>query len=64
MKASVIAYERKEMICLEMLNPQTEMAVVELVVKSEAPAACMISFPSFRVLGSFLCPDSTGTSLN
>ena len=64
MKGSVVAYERKEVICLEMLNPQREMAVVELVVKSEAPAPCMISSPSFGVLGLFLCPDSAGPSLN
>lgn len=63
-KGSVIAYERKEMICLEVLNPQREVALVESVVKSEAPAPCMIPSPSFRVLGLFLCPDSAGASLN
>jgi len=36
----VVAYERKEMICLVMLNAQREMAVAEVAVKSEAPAPC------------------------
>lgn len=40
---SVIADGRKEMICLERVNPWREMAVVELVVKSEAPTPYMIS---------------------
>lgn len=40
---SVIADGRQEMICLGRLNPWREMAVVELVVKSEAPAPYRIS---------------------
>lgn len=58
MNGSVIAYGRKEMICLEMLDPQM-MAIVELVVKIEALAPCIMSSPNFRALGSFLCPDGT-----
>lgn len=56
MKGLGIAYERKGVICTGMLNAEREMAVVELVVKNEAPAPCVISSPCVRVLGSFLCP--------
>lgn len=40
---SVIADGRQEMTCLGRLNPWREMAVVELVVRSEAPAPYVIS---------------------